>query len=240
MEQVNATWQFISAQLPTINLVSISVRLLLAVMIGSLIGVNRSRRRRPAGVKTHVLVCIGAAMVMITSQYMVQNLGNSGDMGRMGAQVISGIGFLGAGTILVTGQHQVRGLTTAAGLWCSACLGLAAGIGFYEGVLVACLFVSAILVLTPHFSPYINGKTFLLEFYLEVDDPSSISEVIAHIKSTNCTIMDITIGSVKYSGIKGSSIQASLLLKNGLDHSEIMASIGKIKGVRLIEEISEA
>lgn len=130
----------------------VGLRMLLAVTVGCVIGVERERRNRPAGMRTHVLVCMGAAMIALidclnadrTFAYNVlgqaQNLRDTGvtiSMGRMSAQVISGIGFLGAGTIFIS-QKKIAGLTTAASLWASACLGLAAGMGYYLLVILGC------------------------------------------------------------------------------------------------------
>ena len=112
------------------SMLSMFLRLTIALIVGTIIGIDREMKRRSAGIKTHVLVCLGAAIVMMTSQYMMQLYGTeAADLSRMGAQVISGVGFLGVGTIVVTGKNQIRGLTTAAGLWTCACVGLAAGIG---------------------------------------------------------------------------------------------------------------
>jgi len=115
-------------------------RLLLAVLIGGVIGYEREHKNRPAGLRTHVLVCVGAALVMVTSEYMSLRFMNDVDVARLGAQVISGIGFLGAGTIIRHGNN-VKGLTTAASLWAVACVGLAAGIGFYLGAIVAAVII---------------------------------------------------------------------------------------------------
>ena len=124
-----------------LNMVSVTIRLLLALAAGTLIGIDRGMKRRGAGIKTHVLVCLGATLVMMTGQYTFNYFGQGHDVSRLGAQVISGVGFLGVGTIIVTGRNQVRGLTTAAGLWACACIGLALGIGFYEGAFVMLLLV---------------------------------------------------------------------------------------------------
>ena len=102
-----------------INYFSITVRILLSVIIGGALGFEREQKRHPAGFRTYILVCLGAALVMMTNQYVFETF-HTGDVSRLGAQVISGIGFLGAGTIIITGRNQVRGLTTAAGLWASA------------------------------------------------------------------------------------------------------------------------
>lgn len=117
---------------------AILTRLLLSVILGGVLGVEREQKRKPAGFRTYVIVCLGAALVMMTNQYAHIYMG-APDSTRLAAQVISGIGFLGAGTILVTKNNQVRGLTTAAGLWAAAALGLAVGCGFYTGAIMAFL-----------------------------------------------------------------------------------------------------
>lgn len=129
-----AVWKWIVGTAATWTLVGIWIRLLFSLAVGMFIGIDRGLKRRGAGIKTHVLVCLGATLVMLTSEYMFRTFPDAkADMARLGAQVISGVGFLGVGTIMVTGRNQVRGLTTAACLWISACEGLAAGIGFVEG-----------------------------------------------------------------------------------------------------------
>ena len=122
---------------------ALAVRLILAMLVGGLLGMERIRKHRPAGIRTYMLVCLGAAMTMILGQYQEQMMATvwkeavlaSGarlDPSRYSAQVISGIGFLGAGTVLVTGKQEVKGLTTAAGLWAAGCIGIGIGAGFYE------------------------------------------------------------------------------------------------------------
>lgn len=124
-----------------------ALRLTVAVVVGSVIGIERERKNRPAGMRTHVLVCVGAATIAVLESYMVAdtialNLDHSDSgiavsMGRITAQVVSGIGFLGAGTILHS-QNKIAGLTTAASLWNAACLGLAAGMGYYGVAMGGC------------------------------------------------------------------------------------------------------
>ncbi|MFQ7474136.1 MAG: MgtC/SapB family protein, partial [Anaerovoracaceae bacterium] len=129
-----------------INIFSISLRLILALILGGIIGLERGANRHPAGFRTHILVCVGAALAMMTNQFIVDNFGAS-DPARLGAQVITGVGFLGVGTILITGHSRIKGLTTAAGLWASACLGLAIGIGFYSGAIAAAIIIFVSLTL---------------------------------------------------------------------------------------------
>lgn len=122
-----------------LTILSILVRFLMAFLFGGIIGLERGRRQQAAGLRTHMMVCIGAASTMIVSEYMVKYAGATGDVMRLSAQVVSGIGFLGAGTIIVTKQNRIRGLTTAASLWASACMGIVIGSGFYECALIMML-----------------------------------------------------------------------------------------------------
>ncbi len=127
--------------LRSVTTLSVFVRLACAFICGGIIGIERSYKRRPAGFRTHILICIGAAITTLTSQYLYLNMHYFTDMARLGAQVVAGIGFIGAGTIIVTKRQNVKGLTTAAGLWTSAIIGLAFGGGFYEGGILATGFI---------------------------------------------------------------------------------------------------
>lgn len=130
-----------------VNLFSIMIRISMALFMGGVLGAERGLRNRPAGFMTYVPVCMGAAMIMLTNQYIFTAYAQT-DPTRMAAQVVSGIGFLGAGTIIVTRNDEVHGLTTAAGLWLAAGLGLAIGIGFYSGAIVGFLFsIFALIIL---------------------------------------------------------------------------------------------
>lgn len=126
---------------------SMASRLILACLLGGVIGFEREHVHRPAGLRTHILVCVGAALVMITSEFIYKNYSSSVnvDPARLGAQVISGIGFLGAGTIIKEGI-SVKGLTTAASLWAVSCVGIAIGIGFYSGAVIATIIIFFTLV----------------------------------------------------------------------------------------------
>lgn len=119
-----------------INTLTILFRMVLAIICGGLIGLERSVKNRPAGFRTHILIIVGATTASLTGHYIYLNMSLPTDMSRLGAQVITGLGFIGAGTIIVTGQKTVKGLTTAAGLWATGIVGLAIGAGFYEGAIV--------------------------------------------------------------------------------------------------------
>lgn len=124
-----------------ITFTSTLLRLVLAALCGGIVGAEREAKRRPAGFRTHILICIGAAITTSTSQYLGLKMGYPTDLGRLGAQVVAGVGFIGAGTILVTRGQQVRGLTTAAGLWAVAIVGLALGAGYFELSLIATVLI---------------------------------------------------------------------------------------------------
>ncbi len=179
-------------QLQTINLVSILVRLLLAVACGGVLGLDREKNRRPAGFRTYTLVCVGSAIVMMTSQFAQQQMG-TGDILRMGAQVISGIGFLGAGTIIVTGQRQVRGLTTAAGLWVAACIGLAIGIGFYVGAILGTLFMLAVLTWFHYLEDRISLHSHVMNLFVEMESVKCLGALLAAAKKNYLSVSDVEV-----------------------------------------------
>lgn len=144
------------------------LRLVLAGVLGGLIGYEREHTNRPAGFRTHILVCVGAALVMVTSEFIFDMYGGKVnlDPARLGAQVISGIGFLGAGTIIRDG-FNVRGLTTAASLWAVSCVGIAAGIGFYGGAVIATILIFLTLIILKkaekRFASRNRYRTFIVE-----------------------------------------------------------------------------
>jgi len=222
--------------LKEITTLSIIVRLTLATLCGGLIGYDRSRKRRPAGFRTHILVCIGSTLVMITSQYINDIMGYGSDPTRLGAQVISGIGFLGAGTILITGKQQVKGLTTAAGLWASACMGLAIGIGFYEGAIIGCTFILGSMTLLHRFDNYVMSKTKLMEIYVQLSSVKGVSLVFDSIRSNNMEITNVDMVKNRDSeDMIGLFITIKQREKH--DHEKILSLLGTIKEVASVEEL---
>lgn len=156
------------------NDVSVTLRLVLALIMGGLIGMERGRHGRAAGMRTHILVCIGACMTALVGIY-IQRLHPSGDITRIAAQVISGIGFLGAGTIMIRNQSIITGLTTAAGVWCTATIGIALGYGFYLGALVAT--VIALITATLLTRLEIDKRGFM-RLYLELENPNEVTHTL--------------------------------------------------------------
>ena len=168
--------------LRSFNTVTILIRLVLALVVGGVIGLERGRQGRAAGMRTHILVCIGSAMTAMIGFYTNSVLGLDTDPLRISAQVISGIGFLGVGTILIKGRFQITGLTTAAGLWATAAIGLALGAGFYEGALIA--FAISILTVTflHKFETKLNRRLTRFGIYVEISNDTVVRACINHLK----------------------------------------------------------
>lgn len=156
----------------------IAMRLALAGVLGGIIGYERENTRRPAGFRTHILVCVGAALVMVTSEYIFEQYHSSVNMdpARLGAQVISGIGFLGAGTIIRDG-FNVKGLTTAASLWAVSCVGIAAGIGFYGGAVIATVIIYLTLLLLKKFEKSIPRLKRYKVIFVQSENRGWIEEI---------------------------------------------------------------
>lgn len=170
------------------------IKMTLALICGGVIGIERGRKRRPAGFRTYMLVSLGATLVMMTNEYICQIYG-TGDMARMGAQVISGIGFLGAGTIITTGHNRVKGLTTAAGLWASACIGLAIGSGYYEGAVIGTFMIVVIMVVLHTFDRRLMTNAKILQLYVEYKKLSAIRRLYVFARDHQIIIDDVEFES---------------------------------------------
>lgn len=156
---------------------SVCFRLMLAAIFGGCIGAERGRHGRPAGLRTYILVSVGACITTLTGLYGVKTLGLGGDPLRIGAQVVSGIGFLGVGTIISDRNANITGLTTAAGLWTSACIGLATGIGFYWGAIVAFLMMLIAIVILSRLENAQKSARNTTQYYLEIKDVRQVNLV---------------------------------------------------------------
>ena len=156
----------------------IFVRLGVATLAGFLIGMEREAKNKGAGIKTHVLVCVGSALCIIVGQYLYLQIPESADVSRIGSSVVSGVGFLGVGTIMVTGNREVRGLTTAAGLWACACIGLAAGAGYIMGVVLTLFFVMFTLLVLRYFDKGLYKLSKEFDLYVEVDENHNVKHLL--------------------------------------------------------------
>lgn len=224
--------------LEDLNFVSIILRLTMAVIFGGIIGYGRERERRPAGLRTHILVSIGATLAMITNIYMYKIYNGYTDPTRLGAQVISGIGFLGAGTIIVTGKNKVRGLTTAAGLWACACMGLAIGAGFYSGAIIGCLFISAVTVALANIDKKINRNSRNITLYILVNSTTAASNLLQDIQSKNVKISDIEISNNNVSSNDLIGILLGLKISREVCHYDFIESIKNKNEVIFLQEIN--
>jgi putative Mg2+ transporter-C (MgtC) family protein len=231
-----------------LNIWSVMLRLTVAMVFGGLIGLERGRKGRAAGFRTYMVVCLGAALTMVMGQYegymltevwneVVSKTDARADVSRFGAQVINGIGFLGAGTIIVTRKQEVKGVTTAAGLWASACVGLAIGAGFYEAVLIAFLAIFlSIRVLTPVENVIIENARNM-NLYVEFDSLDDIGAIIGKIKSQRAHIYEVDINHGRKEAMRNPSAVFSLRLEQKKTHTRIIAAIAELDSVRTIDEI---
>ena len=223
-------------QLREVTFLAIVLRILAAVICGGAIGIERELKNRPAGLRTYMLVCVGSCLIMLTNQYIFQ-VTQSGDPMRLGAQVVSGIGFLGAGTIIVTRHNQIKGLTTAAGLWSSAGVGLALGVGFYEAAFVAGVSVFVILTILQRWDDRMHTNTKVVEVYIEMDATLSLGEFIRQLRKMNLEIHNVQMEqeSSLEAGTRG--MLATLRSPKRCNHLVLIDKIKKIKGVTYLEEL---
>ncbi len=232
----------------TLSIWDMLLRVCIAVLCGGVIGIERGRKRRPAGFRTYMLVCVGAAMTMILGTYLFVMLKGPWaayvpienakiDVSRFGAQVINGIGFLGAGTIIVTGRQQIKGMTTAAGLWASACMGLCIGAGFYLAAGICCILIILTVVVFSRLEHVILSRSRNINLYVEFENTDDISDIIEKIKSKQVKIFDVEVTKAKYSESKYPNAIFTLQLPKKMSHTVVMTAIAEIDAVRSIEEL---
>lgn len=217
------------------NTFTIFIRLLFALISGTLIGIDRGLKRRGAGIKTHVLVCMSSTLVMLTSEFIFQNLNANLDISRLGAQVISGVGFLGVGTIIVTGKNQVRGLTTAAGLWACACIGLAIGIGFLNGALIMLVLVLLTFKVLVKVDNYVYYHSKIINLYVEFDTIRNSSSLAKELRKQNIRISNYEISRSRMDNY-GITAFITLEMKSFHLREEVLEFIRDYSGVEFVEE----
>lgn len=219
-----------------LDTLTVIVRLLLAVFCGGIIGLERERKRRPAGFRTHILICLGAAMTTLTSQFIMLELHLFTDPARLGAQVIAGIGFIGAGTIIVTKRRQVKGLTTAAGLWTSAIVGLCCGAGFYEGAVFATFVILLAELVFSRLEYFMVSTAKSFNIYVEYTESSILASIIDALKKADVYILDmeITKSTAKNNNL---NVVFSMKVPRKTSHQAIMTLVAKLDGVVSVEEL---
>lgn len=204
------------------------IKVMAAILCGGVIGIERGRSNQAAGMRTYMLVCLGSTVVMITGQLLYERYGG-GDPARLGAQVISGIGFLGAGSIINSGKTRIRGLTTAAGLWVSACIGLCIGIGYLEVGILATAAVAMIMTVMRKVEDFFGASVCV---YLEINITNEVEDISQVIKESGLVITDIKLNEVRKRTHK-----LIFQLKNGNRYSqdEILCILRNIEGVKYVE-----
>ncbi len=212
------------------NIISISVRIALAMIIGGIIGIERGKQGRAAGMRTHILVCLGSALTVMIGFYITQYLKADGDPMRIAAQVISGIGFLGVGTILLKGRFQITGLTTAAGLWATAAIGLALGAGFYEGALITTLALIIAVTLLHKFEYLLGKKLSRFGMYVEITSDKEVRTLLAYLEA-NYRAADMQVTAPR-SGTTGNvGIEAQIISRGKITPEQITEELEKLDNV---------
>ena len=176
--------------LSEITIGSILVRLIIIILFSGIIGIERASKRHEAGLRTYVLVCVGATVAMITNQFIYEMF-NTGDAGRIAAQVISGIGFLGAGTIIITSRNQIKGLTTAAGLWACACMGISIGVGFYTLTIIGFLLILIVLMLLQPLEKHLMKYSRNYRLHIELEARTDLKDLVTFLRNNNFRINTI-------------------------------------------------
>ena len=212
-----------------INTATILFRMVLAMICGGLIGIERSMKNRPAGFRTHILIIIGAATASLTGHYIYLIMNLPTDMSRLGAQVITGLGFIGAGTIIVTGSKTVKGLTTAAGLWATGIVGLSLGAGFYEGAIAGTIAILFCEIVMSRFR-FRRYKTFHCVInYLHKD---TLDHILRHCKDLHFAIKGLQIeGEADDSGEKVYSAFVALRPYKEIDYDAFIREVEGFDGV---------
>lgn len=227
-------WKELCALLGELNLFSTVVRLALALILGGILGIERGRKRRPAGLRTYMIVCMASALVMLTGEYLVQEYG-TGDPARLGAQVISGIGFLGAGTIITS--RQVKGLTTAAGLWAAACMGLAIGAGFYAGAVICGTFLLLVMAAMSRLDAYLLLRSRQINFFAEFKSMEALGRFMRFLRDEGYKLYNIEINRNRElaSDLIGATFWVGL---NGpADHVETLHNLSRSEDVKYLQEL---
>ena len=219
-----------------VTYLAVALRILAAVIIGGIIGLERGMKNRAAGLRTYMLVCVGACLIMLTNQYIFQLFG-AGDPVRMGAQVVSGIGFLGAGTIIVTRRSQIKGLTTAAGLWSAAGVGLALGIGFYEAAVAGGVAIFVVMTLLQKMDDRMRRRTRTFELYFELSSDVSLGDFLRNVRELDFEVSDVQRERDSETESNVRAYIALMKTKHRRNHMEVLDQLHELRGVVYLEEL---
>lgn len=214
---------------------NILIRIVISLLAGMVIGIDRGAKRRGGGARTTITVCLGATMVMLLEQYLEALYPGRLDISRIAAQVISGVGFLGAGSILVSG-HQIKGLTSAASIWTCACIGLAIGIGFVDGAVI----LTALWLLGVHLVPYIESKVYkhsrYMTLYIEAASGREITLISRKLKEDQCFIDTFVVDKPKAKG-QYFQIVTTFRIPKGVHKDAYLHVLQEIEGLGSVNEL---
>ena len=215
------------------NIHNILIRVVVSAVLGGLIGLDRGMKHRGAGTKTITVVCLGATLVMLTEQYIQINFPGLANMNRLAAQVISCVGFIGVGTIIIS-KHRVRGLTTAATLWASACVGLAVGFGFIEGGIL----ITAMMLLSLHVLPYVERfatrHSRYCNVFVDLEESRDLHTIIQNLKEADVVIDSMDMSESRIAG-EGISVHMVLYMKKTVGRTEVYEIITKSDKVMSVD-----
>lgn len=214
----------------------IVLKLVLALLCGGLLGLERGLKKRPAGFRTYMLVCLGSALIVMTNTYML-DLFQTGDPARMAAQVVSGIGFLGAGTIITTRHNRVTGLTTAAGLWAVASIGIALGIGYYTGAIVGTILIFFALSVMQITENRILTSSKHIVLYLEFDKMVALKNLLAVLKQNNIRLTEFETESTNGDRDAALAAVVTLRIPSRKIHTQLSEIIYGAEGIAYMEEL---
>lgn len=234
--KISPWWEWLA----TISFGAIILRLCLSILLGGILGVERSSKRHAAGFRTYILCSIGACVVAFLNQFLIAFFG-SGDPARLGAGVIGGIGFLCTGSILMTSRSQIRGLTTAASLWASGCIGLAIGHGFYALALVSCILVYIVLRCLPSIERYFTSRSKSFTVHCELSARTDLKALIETLRNKNLEVRNVE-HNVAYAqtGLSVYTIEITIPKgrKDKITHDEVVSLIQSLPFCSHAEVIS--
>lgn len=211
------------------------VRLGMAALAGLLIGLEREAKNKGAGIKTHVLVCVGSALCLIVGQYVYDQNSGGADITRIASSVVSGVGFLGVGTIIITGNREVRGLTTAAGLWACACIGLAAGAGYVEAVVITLFYVMFTLLVLRYADKGLMRLSKDFDLYVEIDENHNVKHFLHEMRRLGMAYSNVRFTK---SGIPGDGpiVMLSGTTEKIGQKEELLEELRNLEYVRYLED----
>lgn len=217
------------------NNLSVIFRLMLSFLLGGIIGIDRERITRSAGFRTYTLVCVGSTLAMLIGCYIGTYVNQNQDISRIGAQVISGIGFLGAGAIINSGTNKVIGLTTAAALWTCACIGLAVGVGFYLGAIIVCFFTLFVLRVMKIVDRKTRSKEHFVDLYIELHDAKMINNLSHYFRDNTLKVVSLKSTKPK---IRNSEIgvEVTILVNDTQNSWDIVDEISSLNIVSFIHK----